>query len=222
MEAKKSKLDKKISALRKAGKTNDEIAEILGVKVAAVVYHNENKEIKPKNRRRREEAQLLMESGMSLPDVSKKLGIANSTLYLWFSRDKTVKTKVSNRAICSVCGNSFEKHNKTQRYCSPECSRKANKTTSDHIRRIRKQNQTIDKDITLEGLYRRDSGFCYICGMKCSFEDYIVRGGKKVLGDWYPTIDHIMPLCNGGSHSWSNVKLAHKRCNEVKGTKEKL
>lgn len=222
MEIKKSKLDKKISALKKAGKTNDEIAEVLGIKRSTVVYHNSNKEIKPKNWKKHKEAQLLLETGMSLSDVSKKLGIANSTLYLWFSRDKTVKANENNKVICPVCGNSFKKRNKTQRYCSPECSRKANKTTSSHIRRIRKQNQTIDRDITLEGLYRRDSGFCYICGMKCSFEDYTVRGGRKILGDWYPTIDHIIPLCNGGSHSWGNVKLAHKRCNEVKGTKERL
>lgn len=28
------------------------------------------------------------------------------------------------------------------------------------------------------------------------------------------TIDHVIELCNGGTHTWDNVAPAHKRCNE--------
>ena len=215
---------KKIIALRREGLKDYEIAEILGISRSIISYNCPKEAAKKKNRARKENVKVLVEQGMTLCEAADSLKIARSTVYEWFGGlngiERTPRKRVN--AICPVCGNEFKKKNKKQRYCSPGCSRKANKTTSNHIRRIRKENQTIDKDITLEGLYRRDSGFCYICGMKCSFEDYIVRGGRKVVGDWYPTIDHITPLCNGGSHSWSNVKLAHKRCNEVKGTKEKL
>jgi 5-methylcytosine-specific restriction endonuclease McrA len=32
-----------------------------------------------------------------------------------------------------------------------------------------------------------------------------------------PTVDHIIPLARGGSHTWDNVQLAHHLCNSLKG-----
>lgn len=34
---------------------------------------------------------------------------------------------------------------------------------------------------------------------------------------WCATLDHIIPLSMGGTHTRDNVQLAHKRCNEAKG-----
>ena len=31
------------------------------------------------------------------------------------------------------------------------------------------------------------------------------------------TVDHIVPLAQGGSHTWDNVRPAHARCNFSKG-----
>jgi 5-methylcytosine-specific restriction endonuclease McrA len=31
------------------------------------------------------------------------------------------------------------------------------------------------------------------------------------------TVDHIVPLCQGGTHTWDNVQPAHRSCNEAKG-----
>ena len=75
------------------------------------------------------------------------------------------------------------------------------------------------KDITVEGLFRRDVGKCWLCGERCNFEDYTVRDGNFIVGDWYPSIDHVIPLVKGGKHSWANVKLAHHRCNSIKHDK---
>lgn len=211
-----------IKQLQRRGKTNLEIAETLGVSKYTITYYCQKEGPKKKNQQRRAEAEKLLKQGMKIYEVADCLGIAKSTMYLWFAKDKDVKRSRKSRpkTCCPVCGGMFEPHNRAQKYCSPKCSRKANKTTSNHIRRLRKEHQTIDKDITLEGLYRRDLGFCYICGMKCNFEDYVVRNGRKIVGDWYPTMDHIAPLSNGGSHSWGNVKLAHKRCNTLKGARD--
>lgn len=39
-------------------------------------------------------------------------------------------------------------------------------------------------------------------------------------GPDYPTIDHVIPLSKGGSHTWDNVKVACGECNcVVKGAK---
>ena len=40
------------------------------------------------------------------------------------------------------------------------------------------------------------------------------------IGRHYPTLDHIIPLSKGGSHTWDNVQLAHMGCNAGKCDKE--
>ena len=77
----------------------------------------------------------------------------------------------------------------------------------------------VDNDITVEGLYRRDNGTWYLCGGRCNYEDYTVIDGTFIAGDWYPSIDHVIPLAKGGEHSWNNVMLAHRLCNSRKSDK---
>ena len=62
-------------------------------------------------------------------------------------------------------------------------------------RLIRPSRQTI---------YLRDDGRCQYCGV-------LVR-------DKDATLDHVLPLCRGGSkRAWDNLVLACKRCNHKKG-----
>lgn len=78
----------------------------------------------------------------------------------------------------------------------------------------------IDKSIQLKALIERDNNICHICGGTCDNEDvYMNENGKKICGSKYPTIDHVIPRSKGGRHMWSNVKLAHKKCNVVKGNR---
>jgi len=114
--------------------------------------------------------------------------------------------------ICIVCGNEFETFNPTQKTCCKECGRKLAYAKKQH--RIPK-NQIVDKDITLEALYRRDSGVCYLCGGMCDWFDRTVI----CVGDKYPSIDHIVPVSRGGLHAWNNVRLAHFKCNVDKSDK---
>lgn len=107
---------------------------------------------------------------------------------------------------CCVCGKPFETFNPAQKTCSKECGRKLQNAHKD--KRIPKE-QIIDKDITLEALYKRDSGVCYLCGKKCDWNDK--QYGH--VGPKYPTIEHIVPISRGGLHSWDNVRLAHFECN---------
>ena len=58
-----------------------------------------------------------------------------------------------------------------------------------------------------------------ICGRPCDYEDYTVDGDIFIAGNWYPSIDHVIPVSKGGRHSWDNVKLAHRLCNTVKSNK---
>lgn len=112
-------------------------------------------------------------------------------------------------AECIVCGQAFTTYNPKQKTCCTACSKKLQYARKD--KRIPKE-QIVDKDITLEALYRRDSGFCYICGRKCDWND---KDGLKVFGR-YPTIEHLVPVSRGGLHSWGNVRLACFDCNVKK------
>ena len=114
--------------------------------------------------------------------------------------------------LCPVCGLETTR----RKYCSDKCANNAMNKRGEIRRRKKLQNAMVDKDITVKGLFKRDEGKCYLCGKRCNFDDYIMRGNIFIAGDWYPSIDHVVPLAKGGDHSWENVRLAHRRCNSNK------
>lgn len=127
------------------------------------------------------------------------------------------RTQLIGMRVCVECGALFIPINKNNIRCSPECIRKANNRSSDA--RLN-QNNIVDKDITLTRLFNRDNGQCWLCGKRCDYSDKEVRdGGTVVVGYNYPSIDHVIPLAEGGLHSWGNVRLAHWRCNSLKRDK---
>ena len=75
-------------------------------------------------------------------------------------------------------------------------------------------------NIKLIKVIQRDDNTCYICGGKCDAFDCWYKNGKVVVGDAYPSIDHVVPLVKGGTHTWDNVRLAHKKCNTLKAGRE--
>lgn len=70
----------------------------------------------------------------------------------------------------------------------------------------------IDESITLKDVRQKFNDICQICGEKVNDND-IENGHIKRL---YPTVDHIIPLSKGGTHTWNNVQLAHMCCNAGK------
>ena len=106
-----------------------------------------------------------------------------------------------------------------KKYCSKACTRTYNDRRKKD-RRLRKIRTVKQIYIDIKDLYVRDEGICHICGKVCDFEDYTIRDdGTFVAGNNYPSIDHVIPLSKGGSHSWGNVKLAHRVCNSRKSNK---
>lgn len=117
--------------------------------------------------------------------------------------------------MCPRCGKEFISLHGAQ-CCSQKCRKKYENRRRD--KRIAK-DLIDDPEITLESLYRRDNGICHICGKPCNYEDYTVDVGTFIAGNWYPSIDHVIPVSKGGRHSWDNIRLAHRLCNTMKSNR---
>jgi 5-methylcytosine-specific restriction endonuclease McrA len=71
------------------------------------------------------------------------------------------------------------------------------------IRRTRAIKGTQVEPVNREIVAARDGWRCGICG------------GKVTRATW--SMDHVVPLARGGSHTYLNVVLAHIRCNSRRG-----
>jgi hypothetical protein len=61
-------------------------------------------------------------------------------------------------------------------------------------------------------LWHRDEGLCWICSRpvdpNLTYPDMMSK-----------SIDHVIPIARGGGHVWTNVAIAHLRCNVAKSAK---
>ena len=80
-----------------------------------------------------------------------------------------------------------------------------------HQRRARIRGTTFEK-INADQVYERDGWICKICGE-------IVNQDLEYPDPLSKTLDHIIPLSKGGSHTVENVQLAHLNCNLKKYNK---
>lgn len=64
--------------------------------------------------------------------------------------------------------------------------------------------ESVDRQVVFE----RDGGVCQLCRLPVDADD------------WH--LDHVIPLSRGGLHCYSNVQVAHPRCNMVKHAKVPL
>jgi len=54
-----------------------------------------------------------------------------------------------------------------------------------------------------------------LCGECKKLLDFSILSGR-----WQPTVDHIIPLSNGGTNDLNNLELVHHRCNLLRERKE--
>lgn len=130
---------------------------------------------------------------------------------------KEIKDKELQNQVCKECGEVFSNSRKRV-YCSIKCMN----TNNDRKKKLKKrmkahENGIMDSTIGLGRLLKRDNGVCYLCGKKVNAKDFIIsEEGYFIAGNEYPSIDHVQPVAKGGTHTWDNIKLAHKLCNSIK------
>lgn len=133
------------------------------------------------------------------------------------AREAFVKTlakiaEYQKEKVCPVCGRVFHSHVPHQKYCSYICKRKSKRRRSSYRSRARKYGTYYDSSVTREAVIKRDNMVCQICGKVCDPNDK----SWGYSGPNYPTLDHIIPLAKGGSHTWDNVQCACGMCNSTK------
>ena len=111
---------------------------------------------------------------------------------------------------CAQCKQPFSGNRYMSRrmYCSERCSLKAQRPRRRYIDRCREYGVTplyIDH-VTVQALLKRDKARCHICKKR-------VDATLSVPHPLAPTIDHLIPVSQGGSNAFSNCKLAHLGCN---------
>lgn len=113
--------------------------------------------------------------------------------------------RVFTAGRCSECSEPFVSTKRGALYCSDSCAKR-------HHRRLHRWTRSkrirscADRDpIGLPSLAKRDGWKCHICRKTVTRRDW--------------SIDHLVPLSEGGVHKWENVKLAHFRCNTKRGVK---
>ena len=123
-----------------------------------------------------------------------------------------VKQKPIHNTKCKECAKFFSGTDKSKAFCSVECGNKFHNRKKETVRRKRiMKNGKVNWDISIERLMKRDGGNCYLCNKTVDIK-------ADTNDDRYPSIEHVIPICKGGTHTWDNVKLAHRGCNVAKGT----
>lgn len=125
----------------------------------------------------------------------------------------SVKNEQMTMKKCSYCGAFFYGFSKDV-FCSDECKVHNRKKNTNRYKETKKRRCRTEesKYINLVSLYHRDNGICWLCGKRCDI-------ALDKNNNYYPSIDHVVPISKGGKDSWDNVKLAHRICNTIKSNK---
>lgn len=104
---------------------------------------------------------------------------------------------------CPECGGPFVTTRPVVRFCSQVCRKRSERRYSRARRRAARRSGEPVKHAVVA---KRDNWLCHLCG------------GLVTREDW--SLDHLVPIAHGGSHTYDNVALAHFLCNSKRGAKE--
>lgn len=115
---------------------------------------------------------------------------------------------------CVECGTSFVPPYKDKRrtYCSDKCSRRHSRRVRRAIERARRRSLQVEPVNPIK-VFERDKWKCALCGIKTPRS---LRGSCEPNA---PEVDHIVPLSQGGEHSYRNVQCSCRACNGAKGSR---
>lgn len=111
---------------------------------------------------------------------------------------------------CAVCAHPFVSPH-FGKTCGPDCAEikhRADQSEAKHRRRARERRAFV-APVNRHAIYRRDNWKCWLCQEPCD-------RNADPQSDRAPSLDHIIPLANGGTHEPGNVQTAHRLCNALR------
>lgn len=112
---------------------------------------------------------------------------------------------------CATCGVLMltQRHHAFRRYCSVECLKPA-MAAKNRRKNAKRRGARVGKPYTLADVVARDGKKCHLCRKVVD----VSLPGTDRMG---PTIDHLVPIADGGLDELANVRLAHRACNCARG-----
>lgn len=151
-------------------------------------------------------------SGASTYDLARKYGVRHETISRWMRQRGHTRGK----------GNRINNHEAVRRFLAdfPDLIDEAKSANARYA--VRRKYRIVSRrhDGPPSGLTWRDVAAhnggdirCWICGKSCDPGD---NGGM------HPSIDHVVPLSNGGTDTYDNVRIAHVECNCKRNNRTQL
>jgi 5-methylcytosine-specific restriction endonuclease McrA len=126
---------------------------------------------------------------------------------------------------CLYCKSEFRTSRSVKTHCSRTCSlkdrawkpegMKAKGVRARYTQRRREAQRNGDKDLTTYTIWKAESGRCRACS-KQTIDPTTPRKLKPAKRDAWASLDHIVPLSSGGTHTWANAQLLCYPCNSGK------
>lgn len=116
-----------------------------------------------------------------------------------------VRLVKSHLVKCDGCGNAFTSLRPEARWCSKQCANR-------HWGNVRSRQRALPSAAKYTDLqiFERDRWRCHLCRKR-------VRKDVSRLHPDGATIDHLVPISQGGIDEPANVATAHWKCNQSKG-----
>lgn len=164
--------------------------------------------------------------GVFVPHTGRQVACAGACVdELWRRRGRqryhqTKKPTPPRHKSCRLCGAPFVMQGRGAgaKFCGKRCQRKADRKKRALERRMQERLRQVaiaaGESINPVAIFNRDGWTCKLCGLP-------VDRNRDAPDPASPTIDHIIPLCQGGPHTVDNVQCAHFLCNSRAGKKRK-
>ena len=110
---------------------------------------------------------------------------------------------------CVVCGGIYyvDGLHTYSKMCSKACA----DLIHTRKRRALLSTSTVE-DVNPVDIYEHDDWICQICGKP-------VKQGVNGKHPLQPSLDHIIPLSKGGTHTPDNLRCTHLKCNIERGNR---